>query len=208
MDASIPERCLYGRLHIRTGIKLIIAVGVAVLLALTALLAVYFRKAIFVLSISYIVTILTAGAVFRRDHRFMYPLLGVSYFHIFLASHFLLIFAFYFFFKPLYILMVFNWAFDTLDTGKNPGYYLKCFVLVLIVSLFLIYNIWQAAMAKHFLDHLQQNDLRLDSGIKVSGSSSSSVALNYSHSESPKTEKRNAIVFVGGPELQTGERTM
>lgn len=58
--------------------KLIIAVGTAVLVGLSALLAVYFRKALFVLSIPCVVTLLTAGAVFRRDHRFVWPLFGIS----------------------------------------------------------------------------------------------------------------------------------
>ncbi|KIH62928.1 hypothetical protein ANCDUO_06784 [Ancylostoma duodenale] len=33
-------------------------------------------------------------------------------FHVVLACYALLIFSFYFFFKPFYIIMVLNWAFD------------------------------------------------------------------------------------------------
>lgn len=40
-------------------------------------------------------------------------LVDLQCFHVFLALNALLVFAFYFFFKPLYIIMVFNWAFDS-----------------------------------------------------------------------------------------------
>lgn len=93
--------------------KIIIAIGVLVIIALVALMAIYFRKALFILSIPAMVTLFSAGAVFRYDHRFVWPLIGISFFHLFLTLYLTLIFLFYFFFKPLYIIMVFNWAFDS-----------------------------------------------------------------------------------------------
>jgi hypothetical protein len=58
--------------------KIIITIGVLVISALIVLLAIYFRKALFVLSIPAMVTLFSAGAVFRHDHRFVWPLIGIS----------------------------------------------------------------------------------------------------------------------------------
>jgi hypothetical protein len=37
----------------------------------------------------------------------------LQFFHLFLDAYAILIFLFFFFFKPLYIIMVLNWAFDS-----------------------------------------------------------------------------------------------
>lgn len=58
--------------------KIIVGVGILVLIALIVLLAIYFKKALFVLSIPLMVTLFSAGAVFRHDHRFVWPLIGIS----------------------------------------------------------------------------------------------------------------------------------
>lgn len=71
---------------------MIIGVGIAVLIGLTVLLAIYFRKALFILSIPAIVTLLSAGAVFRRDHRFVWPLFGISVSHHFYYNIILTVF--------------------------------------------------------------------------------------------------------------------
>lgn len=57
--------------------KLIVAIGTLVIAALILALALYFRKALFLLAIPLIVTILAAGAIFRHDHRFVWPLIGM-----------------------------------------------------------------------------------------------------------------------------------
>ncbi|VDM53388.1 unnamed protein product [Angiostrongylus costaricensis] len=72
-----------------------------------------FRKAIFLLLIPTIVTATTVAAIVARRHHLVWPLIATSLFHVVLACYSLLIFSFYFFFKPLYIIMVLNWAFDS-----------------------------------------------------------------------------------------------
>ena len=58
------DRCLGGRLHLRSGMKLIIAIGTLVLAALIVALSLYFRKALFMLAIPAMVVVFASGAVF------------------------------------------------------------------------------------------------------------------------------------------------
>jgi hypothetical protein len=58
--------------------QIIIAIGIVVVTILIVLMAIYFRKALFILAIPSIVTIFSAGALFRHDHRFVWPLIGIS----------------------------------------------------------------------------------------------------------------------------------
>jgi hypothetical protein len=58
--------------------KIIIAIGALAITTLVILMALYFRKALFILAIPSMVTLLSAGAVFRHDHRFVWPLIGIS----------------------------------------------------------------------------------------------------------------------------------
>lgn len=58
--------------------KVIITIGVLAITILVVLMAIYFRKALFILSIPTMVTLFSAGAVFRHDHRFVWPLIGIS----------------------------------------------------------------------------------------------------------------------------------
>ncbi|KAI6178613.1 hypothetical protein M3Y98_00519600 [Aphelenchoides besseyi] len=198
------ERCLNGWLHLRTGMKLIVAIGTLVIAALIVLLAIYFRKAMFLLIISSVVTVFAAGALFRHDHRFVWPLIGISFFHMFLTLYMTLIFLFFFLFKPLYIIMVFNWAFDTMYGSKNTSYYIKCACIMIGLIVFFLYNLWQLKVALNYYQHLQLvNEYELPT--KVNGSASSSVALNFSQRESPSPPpvKRSvggtsAVIFVNG----------
>jgi len=93
--------------------KLLVVVGVLTIAAILALEAVYFRRAIFVLLIPTVVTSCTVLSVLRQSRHLVWPIIGISFFHMFLAGYLLLIFGYYFFFKPLYIIMVLNWAFDS-----------------------------------------------------------------------------------------------
>ncbi|KAI6241399.1 hypothetical protein M3Y99_00367800 [Aphelenchoides fujianensis] len=187
-DSGLPrhnaaERCVNGWLHLRTGMKIIIAVGVVVIAALVVLLSLYFRKALFLMAVSSVVTILAAGALFRHDHRFVWPLIGISFFHLFLAIHLTLVFLFFFFFKPLYIIMVFNWAFDTMYASKNTNYYVKCGCIF-------------TALVVFFLLQPVAAEVRAAPPI---------AALNFSQREtpSPPFSKRSvggtsAVIFVNG----------
>ncbi|VDM76546.1 unnamed protein product [Strongylus vulgaris] len=120
----------------QAGIRIVVSVGTLVILALVAALYLKFRKALFVLLIPTAVTVLTVVAIITRRHRFVWPIIATSVmltvvaiitrrhrfvwpiiatsmFHIVLACYALLIFSFYFFFKPFYIIMVLNWVFDS-----------------------------------------------------------------------------------------------
>ncbi|KAJ1355465.1 hypothetical protein KIN20_012864 [Parelaphostrongylus tenuis] len=112
-------RCLVGKAHLNAGIRITVCVGTLVILGLFAALYFKLRKAIFLLLIPTIVTATTAVAIVSRRHHLVWPLIATSLFHIVLACYALLIFSFYYFFKPLYIIMVLNWAFDTMHTEKN-----------------------------------------------------------------------------------------
>ncbi|EYC16992.1 hypothetical protein Y032_0032g2607 [Ancylostoma ceylanicum] len=93
--------------------RIVASIGTLVILALVVVLYLKFRKALFVLLIPTAVTVMTVAAIISRRHRLVWPVIAMSMFHVVLACYALLIFSFYFFFKPFYIIMVLNWAFDT-----------------------------------------------------------------------------------------------
>ncbi|VDL71765.1 unnamed protein product [Nippostrongylus brasiliensis] len=110
------SRCLGGTIHLNAGIRIVVSIGSLVILGLVAAFYMKFKKAMFVLLIPTAVTAITVFAIVARRHRFVWPLIAISFFHIVLACYALLIFSFYFFFKPFYIIMVLNWVFDSVTT--------------------------------------------------------------------------------------------
>ncbi|TKR92682.1 hypothetical protein L596_007288 [Steinernema carpocapsae] len=110
----------------------------------------HFRKAIFVLSIPAAVTLVTLYALSRSDRKFLWPIIGISFFHVFVSLYAGLIFLFYFAFKPFYIIMVLNWAFDTLHTEKTTSYYIQCACIFIAILVFGFFNAWQAIVALSF----------------------------------------------------------
>nr|CDJ80412.1 Hypothetical protein CBG23843 [Haemonchus contortus] len=129
-------KCLGGTVHLHAGMRIAVSIGTLVILALVVLLYMKFKKAMFVLLIPTTVTVTT-------------------FFHVILACYALLIFSFYFFFKPFYIIMVLNWAFDTLHTDKTESYYVQCTVIFASLIVFLAYNCWQAALSVSYHEHLR-----------------------------------------------------
>ncbi|ETN84379.1 hypothetical protein NECAME_01602 [Necator americanus] len=119
-DKKLLEGTRVQKLH--AGMRIVVSIGTLVILALVAALYMKFKKALFILLIPTAVTVMTVVAILTRRHRFVWPIIATSMFHVILACYALLIFSFYFFFKPFYIIMVLNWAFDTAKkTGqKNP----------------------------------------------------------------------------------------
>uniref|UniRef100_A0A915DFJ6 HTH psq-type domain-containing protein n=1 Tax=Ditylenchus dipsaci TaxID=166011 RepID=A0A915DFJ6_9BILA len=113
------HHCLLGRLHLLSGMKLLIFVGMLAIIGILVLESLYFRKAIFVLLIPTFVTISTVVAILKQSHQLVWPIIGISFFHMFLATYAFLIFSYYFFFKPLYIIMVLNWAFDSSNSESE-----------------------------------------------------------------------------------------
>ncbi|CAI4225793.1 unnamed protein product [Auanema sp. JU1783] len=141
------DRCLRGQIHLNTGMKLLVTIGTFVIIALVTLMYFKFRKAMFILLIPTFITVSTVFGIISKRQRLLWPIIGVSMFHAILACYALLIFSFYFFFKPYYIIMVLNWAFNTLHTEKTPSYYMQCACIYLGLFVFLFFNIWQAVVS-------------------------------------------------------------
>ncbi|CAJ0594943.1 unnamed protein product [Cylicocyclus nassatus] len=156
---STPEkkkdRCLGGTIHLNAGIRIVVSIGTLVILALVVALYLKFRKALFVLLIPTAVTVMTVVAIITRRHHLVWPIIATSMFHVVLACYAILIFSFYFFFKPFYIIMVLNWAFDTLHTDKTDSYYIQCSVIFASLTIFLVYNCWQAIISLSYQEHLR-----------------------------------------------------
>ncbi|CAJ0923219.1 unnamed protein product, partial [Mesorhabditis belari] len=151
---SNRDRCLRGKLHLATAMRLFIIVGICVLLALSALLFVKFRKAMFILLIPLSVVGVTIAAVTTRNHRLVWPIIAQSCFHIGLSTYALLIFSFYFFIKPLYILMITNWMFKTMYSEKNAVFYGESATVYAFLFTFLFYNLWQARVSFAYRNYL------------------------------------------------------
>jgi hypothetical protein len=77
---------------------------------------------------------------------------------------------------------------------------------MLVLISFFIYNLWQLRVSFKFYQHVQLlNELEMPEKQIITGSTGSSVALNFSHrdSPSPPSAKRSvggtsAIIFVNG----------
>ncbi|VDO63668.1 unnamed protein product [Heligmosomoides polygyrus] len=137
--------------------RIVVSIGSLVILVLVAAMYMKFKKALFVLLIPTAVTALTVFAIIARRHHLVWPLIATSFFHVILACYALLIFSFYFFFKPFYIIMVLNWMFDTLHTDKTESYYIHCSVVFASLTVFLLYNCWQAALSVSYFEHLRMH---------------------------------------------------
>ena len=58
--------------------KLLLAIGVLVLVALCVLEAIYFRRALFIMVLPALVSALSAAALARSDPRLLWPIIGIS----------------------------------------------------------------------------------------------------------------------------------
>lgn len=170
--------CLFGTLHLLNGMKVLVAIGLFAIATLCVLAALYFRRSLFVMGIPGAVLALTIVALGKRDGRFCWPIIGISFFHLFLDAYATLIFLFFFFFKPLYIIMVLNWAFDTMYTTKTTSYYVQCGVIFMFLVVFFLFNLWQLCVSYRCLAFLKELHSSSDSSISSSSSDSGSASDN------------------------------
>ncbi|CAB3408046.1 unnamed protein product [Caenorhabditis bovis] len=149
-----PPRYFFGKLHITSAMKGIVLLGIIVILMLVVLLYFKFRKAMFVLLVPTSISVLTVLAIIMKKHIFVYPVVAISMFHVILSIYALIVFSFYFFFKPFYILMISNWLFDTMHSEKNAAFYTQSAAVYAFLSGFLAFNAWQAHVSIHYIEHL------------------------------------------------------
>uniref|UniRef100_A0A0N4ZKQ3 7TM_GPCR_Srx domain-containing protein n=1 Tax=Parastrongyloides trichosuri TaxID=131310 RepID=A0A0N4ZKQ3_PARTI len=168
MTAQFNDRCLYGKLHITTAMKFFVALGLSTIAAIVTFELFKFRKAIFIMIIPLAVVISTIIAISKNCSKMLWPIIGISFFHAYLAANGLLIFMFYFTFKPLYIIMVYNWAFNTMHGGKTL--------------------IWQVKVTLRFMNYIQiingslQNQEPIKKCVQESGTQVLTIPVNCSNS--------------------------
>ena len=76
-----------------------------------------------------------------------------QYFHIFISIYLTLIFCYFFFFKPLYIIMVLNWAFDSKSIPGLARWIINNFQLFTPIKLFHItFNVFVFLLRSFHLD--------------------------------------------------------
>ncbi|PIC14149.1 hypothetical protein B9Z55_027158 [Caenorhabditis nigoni] len=153
-QTQTTPKFVFGKLHINHTMKAIAAIGMVVILLLVGLLYLKFKKAMFVLLVPTTVSVLTVIAIVSKRHRFVWPVVAISMFHVILSCYALLIFSFYFFFKPFYILMISNWMFDTMHNDKNAAFYLQSLAMYTFLTVFMLFNAWQAHVGIHFIEHI------------------------------------------------------
>ncbi|KAL3098896.1 hypothetical protein niasHT_024651 [Heterodera trifolii] len=151
-----PHFCLFGTVHLATAMKLIIIVGLLAIAALCTAEAIHLRRALTVIILPIAVSLITIAALCRSEPCLLWPIIGISFFHIFLDGYLCILFLFIFFFKPIYLLMVFNWAFDTLHTTKTLSFYIYCAIISMILLVFFLYNLWQLRTALRFQTFLEE----------------------------------------------------
>uniref|UniRef100_A0A8R1DQL7 Uncharacterized protein n=1 Tax=Caenorhabditis japonica TaxID=281687 RepID=A0A8R1DQL7_CAEJA len=147
-------RFVFGKLHINSTMKAIVSFGIIVILLLVVLLWFKFAKAMFILLVPTSVSVLTVMAIVSKKHKLVWPVVAISMFHVILSIYALVIFSFYFFFKPFYILMVSNWMFDTMHSTKNAAFYSQSLAVYVFLTSFLAFNAWQAHVAIHYIEHI------------------------------------------------------
>jgi hypothetical protein len=168
--------CLFGILHLTNGMKILISTGLFLSIILCVLEAFFFRRALCVMIIPIGVVFMSALAVFRRNSLFLWPIIGISFFHLFLDAYATIVFLFFLIFKPLYIIMVLNWAFDNMHPNLSP-YYAHCAVVLVILVVFFLFNFWQLRISLCFQAYL---DEILNSGIST-GESTGSSSCSYNN---------------------------
>nr|CAD2170440.1 unnamed protein product [Meloidogyne enterolobii] len=162
--------CLFGLLHLTNGMKFLVSFGLVLTVVLCILEAIWFRRALCVMIVPFGVVVLSSIAIFRHKPSFLWPIIGISFFHLFLDAYATIVFLFFFIYKPLYIIMVLNWAFDNMYPNISP-YYPHCALICAILIVFFLFNFWQLNISLCFRDYL--NEI-LRSGISTNGSTGNS----------------------------------
>ncbi|KAL7077196.1 hypothetical protein ACQ4LE_004105 [Meloidogyne hapla] len=156
--------------HLTNKMKLLVSVGLFLTVALCILEAIWFRRAICVMIVPLGVVVVSSIAIFTHKPSFLWPIIGISFFHLFLDVYATIVFLFFFIYKPLYIIMVLNWAFDNMYPNLSP-YYPHCGVIFAILIIFFLFNFWQLRVSLCFKAYL---DEILLSGISAGGSTGGS----------------------------------
>jgi len=78
LNASDKHQYFLGILHVQDAVKIFIGVGIFAIIGLLVFAAFYFRRAIFVLLIPFLVTLLTSLGVFKKEKRLIWPIIGIS----------------------------------------------------------------------------------------------------------------------------------
>ncbi|KAF8368067.1 hypothetical protein PRIPAC_85896 [Pristionchus pacificus] len=181
------ERCMGGKAHLHTGMKILVIIGILVILALLSVLYFKFKKAMFVMMIPAGVTCVTIAGMVMQKAGLVWPIIAISCFHMLLSIYALVIFSFYFIFKPFYIIMVLNWAFDTLHNDKTASYYIQCAGIFSALVVFLLFNLWQASVA-HAYHRLIIRTVRSESELARRGSAPTILVVNNKPMEYASTQ--------------------
>ncbi|PAV84367.1 hypothetical protein WR25_20821 [Diploscapter pachys] len=155
---SKGKRYLFGLVHLRTAMIFILLLGSAIILALITFFFMKMPKALFLLLIPTLVVGSSTAAMLARIKHFMYPLIAISMFHVVLSSYLMMVFLFYFLFKPLYIIMVLNWLWDTQHGTKTTSFYVQCGIFFVLLVLFIAFNVWQAIVSIDYRKHLKREN--------------------------------------------------
>ncbi|CEF63807.1 Hypothetical protein SRAE_1000206500 [Strongyloides ratti] len=180
MAAQFNDRCFYGKLHILTAMKLFITLGILISIGVIIFELFNFKKALFIMIIPIFVIVSTIIAIIKNSSKFIWPIIGISFFHLYLAANILLIFLFYFIFKPLYIIMVYNWAFNTMHGGKTFS--------------------WQAKISLRFMNYIELTIKCFDDQdstkdiVQKSGTEILSIPVNYSNTSFVSDEIKRTIM--------------
>uniref|UniRef100_A0A0N5C460 ABC transporter permease n=1 Tax=Strongyloides papillosus TaxID=174720 RepID=A0A0N5C460_STREA len=183
-----------------TAMKLFIAVGISISLSIIIFELFNFRKALFVMSIPILVILSTVIGIVKNLPKLIWPIIGISFFHFYLAANCLLIFLFYFIFKPLYIIMVFNWAFKTMHGGKTLSFYIYSFIIIISLIIILIFSSWQAKISLRYMNYMKLINERLydqDNIKKVvheSGTQVLTIPVNCTNTQYVSNEIKRTIM--------------
>ncbi|KAL3997716.1 putative integral membrane protein [Acanthocheilonema viteae] len=129
-DSMISLNTMVGCFTLLNSIKLIVIIGLLSTSAVSVFIIMYFRPAMLTTLIPVTVISTTLYGILRRNHFYLWPIIGISWFHVILTLYFDLFFMYFFIFKPNYIIMVLNWMFDTLNTKKTTSYFVQCTAII------------------------------------------------------------------------------
>uniref|UniRef100_A0A8R1XQW3 Uncharacterized protein n=1 Tax=Onchocerca volvulus TaxID=6282 RepID=A0A8R1XQW3_ONCVO len=155
-DGIVNQNTIIGCFTLVNSMILIIIIGLLFTIAFSILIIIYFRSAMLTALIPITVISVTLYGILRQKHLYLWPIIGLSLFHLILALYFDLFFFYYFIFKPSYIIMVYNFIFDTIHTEKTVSYYMTCALIMILTAAFVLFNLWQLNVMMNFKRYLKQ----------------------------------------------------
>uniref|UniRef100_A0A914W5C3 Uncharacterized protein n=1 Tax=Plectus sambesii TaxID=2011161 RepID=A0A914W5C3_9BILA len=137
------QHCLFSRCHVVTGTSIFLTIYLIGTFLKALFFLLFFLHGLFLLVLPAAVVICTYFGIKTENHKYFWPFIAISIFHIIISIAAGAMFTYIAIFLPKYLLMVLNLVRGRMDQDVNDGY-IVCSVLFLsFLVIFSLYNYWQ-----------------------------------------------------------------